>query len=158
MRRVMMASILRQLAVGALLIATGVHAEGWQNLDAVDAAVTAAVGPGARPLDRRMKLANCPEAVTVGTVIAGSVTVACASLGWRVRVRVTESAVAVAGPVLMRKDDPVSVVTGQAGFTASVSGIADGEGRLGDRVRVRTGRGAAVIVGLIADPGTVRIY
>lgn len=73
-----------------------------------------------------------------------------------VRVPVTASAVATSGPILMRKGDAVSVVTGADGFSASVSGIADGEGRLGDRVRVRTG--ASVIVGLIADPGTVRIY
>lgn len=153
-----MASILRQLATGVLLMAGEARAEGWQNLDAVDAAVVAAVGSGARPVDRRMKLASCPDAVTVGAVIAGSVTVTCVGLGWRIRVPVAVSMVAVAGPILMRKGDPVSVVIGAAGFSASVSGVADGEGRLGDRVRVRTGSGVALVVGLVADPGTVRIY
>ncbi|MDB5713252.1 MAG: flagellar protein [Sphingomonadales bacterium] len=155
-----MASILRQAVVSVALIATQARAEGWQNLDALDAAVTAAVGStgAARPVDRRIKLAICPETVSVSAPLARSVTVACNSIGWRIRVPVSPTALAFAGPMLMRKGDPVSVVTGAAGFSASVSGIAEGEGRLGERVRVRTGPGASVIVGLIADPGTVRIY
>jgi hypothetical protein len=153
-----MASILRRFAVGMLLVASEARAEGWQNLDVVDAAVAAAVGAGARPVDRRIKLPVCPEALSVGPVVAGSATVACARAGWRVRIPIVAVAVAVAGPLLVRKGDPVSVITGRAGFSASVSGVAEGEGRLGDRVRVRTGPGAAVIVGLIADAGTVRIY
>jgi flagella basal body P-ring formation protein FlgA len=154
----MMASILRQFATGVLLMASDAHADGWQNLDAVDATVAAAIGQGARPVDRRMKLGNCPEALTVGAMVAESITVSCNSLGWRIRVPVALSMAVVPGPLLIRKGDPVSVVTGADGFTASVSGIADGEGRLGERLRVRTGPGAAVVVGLVADPGTVRIY
>lgn len=153
-----MASIFQQLAMGMLLAAGEAHAEGWQNLGAIDAAVTAAVGAGARPVDRRMKLAICPVPIAVGPMVGGSVTVSCESLGWRIRVPVTVNAVTTSGVILVRKGDPVSVVTGAEGFSASVSGIAEGDGRLGERVRVRTGPGAAVIVGLVADPGTVRIY
>lgn len=155
-----MASILRRVLMGSVLIATQARAEGWQNLDTIDAAVTAAVGSNgvARPVDRRIKLKTCPETIGVGAPVAGSVAVTCASVGWRLRVPVSSLAVAVMGPMLMRKGDPVSVVTGADGFSASVAGIAEGEGRLGDRVRVRTGPGASVITGLIADPGTVRIY
>jgi flagella basal body P-ring formation protein FlgA len=157
-----MPSIFRQLILGVLLTGTGARAEepvGWQNLDAVDAAVTIALGAEgrARPADRRIKLARCVEPLSVSAPIAGSVTVECVSIGWRIRLPVVVAA-SVAGPLMMRKGDPVSVVTGAAGISASTMGVADGEGRLGDRVRVKTGPGSAAIVGQIAGPGTVRIY
>lgn len=159
-----MASFFRQVILVGLLSATGARAEGaagWQNLDAVDAAVAAALGDGgrARLVDRRIKLAQCAEALTVGAVMGGAVAVACESIGWRIRVPVIVAAAVVLGPMMMRKGDPVSVVTGSSGVSVSIMGIADGEGRLGDRMRVRTGPGASgFVVGKIADPGTVRIY
>jgi flagella basal body P-ring formation protein FlgA len=154
-----MASIFRQLAIGALLAAGDARAEGWQNLDAIDEEVAAAVGSGiARPVDRRIKLADCPGKLVVGAAKDGSVPVACDVLGWRMRVPLIVSGKADAGPPAIRKGDPVAVVTGTVGFSASVSGIADGEGRVGDRLRVRMGQGASFIVGRITDPGTVRVY
>jgi flagella basal body P-ring formation protein FlgA len=162
-----MPSIFRQLILVTLLTAAGARAEepaGWQNLDAVDAAVTIALGGNglvgggkARPVDRRIKLARCAEALSVSAPIAGSVTVECVSIGWRIRLPVVMAAT-VAGPPMMRKGDPVSVVTGLSGISASIMGIADGEGRVGDRVRVKTGSGSAALVGQIAGPGTVRIF
>jgi flagella basal body P-ring formation protein FlgA len=156
-----MPSIFRQLVAGVLLTATAGRAEvvsGWQNLDAVDAAVTASLGEGsnARPADKRIKLTRCDAALSVSAPVAGSVTVACESIGWRIRLPVVMAA-SVAGPLMMRKGDPVSVVTGSSGISASIMGIADGEGRLGDRMRVKI-TGAAIVVGKITDPGTVRIY
>lgn len=159
-----MASIFRQVILVGLLTTTGARAEGpggWQNLDAVDAAAAAALGDGgkARPVDRRIKLAHCKEVLTVGAVVGGAVAVACESVGWRIRVPVVVAAAAVLGPMMMRKGDPVSVVTGSSGVSVSIMGIADGEGRLGDRMRVRTGPGASgFVVGKITDPGAVRIY
>ncbi|WP_293880936.1 flagella basal body P-ring formation protein FlgA [Sphingomonas sp.] len=142
-------------------MATEASAATWQDLDAVDAIVVAAAGGVgvARPVDRRMKLAACPETLTVGAPAAGSITVGCATIGWRIRVPMVTTISPTTVLPLIRKGDPVSVVTGADGFSASVSGIAESEGPLGARVRVRTGPGAAgVIVGLVADPGTVRIY
>ncbi|CAN5360670.1 hypothetical protein BH09PSE3_BH09PSE3_13980 [soil metagenome] len=159
-----MASIYRRFATGTFLIAIAAPAQSqngpWQNLDAVDAVIVASVGGGGVPraVDRRIKLAKCPDVPVVGAVIGGSVAVVCNALGWRIRVPVTVSSVTSTTPVLMRKGDPVSVLTGAAGFSASISGIADGEGRLGDRVRVKTGPGRGVIVGQVVDAGTVRIY
>ena len=156
-----MPSIFRHTVLLSLCCATMAHAEGWQNLDAIDAAV--AVAPGvngsAQPVDRRIRLAECAQSLTVDPVAFGAVAVRCASPGWRLRVPIRGGAVLASNDVpVIRRGDPVSVVTGSAGFTVSAAGTADGDGRVGDRVRVKTGPGNASIVGQIVDAGTVRIF
>jgi len=156
-----MASIFRQGATLALLISGSAQAAGWQNLDAVDAAVVAALGDDgaeARTVDRRLKLAACPERVAVDPPGGGAVVVRCASLGWRIRVPILVGTARVASePIVIRRGDPVSVVTGSGGFSVTVSGIADEDGRAGDRLRVRTRPSAPAIMGQIVDEGTVRL-
>ena len=159
-----MASIFRQGAVVIGLIpvlaAAQQTAPTWQNLDRLDAAVAEALGADgtARPVDRRLKLKACPEPVAVDAPILGAAAVRCASAGWRLRVPLLANAgPGAAQPVVIHRGDPVSVVTSAAGFSVTADGIAEGDGRIGDRLRVRIRADNPAISGEIVDSGTVRI-
>src|SRR3989344_2490573 len=60
--------------------------EDLQAIDALTDMVANAMGRSATPIDRRIKLARCPEQASVTMVDAHTLAVRCAPLGWRLRV------------------------------------------------------------------------
>ena len=87
----------RRIAVlGALIAAPALAAPQFEDLDLLEARITATLGAGigqpggpARPIDRRLRLAACPGPVSVEAPTLGAATVRCEQLGWRIRVPVT---------------------------------------------------------------------
>jgi flagellar basal body P-ring formation protein FlgA len=153
-----MTTIFRQAILLATLAPFSATASLFQNLDAVDARATEAAGTSVQPVDRRLKLAVCPEALQVDAPVMGAVTVRCAPLGWRVRVMIDQSAgPATTAPVVIKRGDPVSVNFVAAGFSVTTSGIAESEARIGERVRVRVEQKANPIMGEAVDAGLVRV-
>jgi flagella basal body P-ring formation protein FlgA len=161
-----MTSIFRHAALGLLLIPQVARAEGWQNLDTVDAAVASSLvsGATAAPVDRRIKLAACAATLTIEPPVGGGVTVRCPSLGWRLRVLLASSAVHgdghadATGPIVVKRGDALTVVTGADNFSVASAGTADSDGRVGDRLKVRVTPTGPAIMGQLIDPGTVRIF
>ncbi len=151
-------TIFRHGLMLAMLTPVSVHAGTFQNLDVVDARATEAAGTGTRPVDRRLKLAACPDVLIADTLAMGAVTVRCAPLGWRVRVLVEGNAATVANtPVVIKRGDPVSVNFVAPGFSVTTSGIAESEARVGERVRVRVEQNANPVMGEAMDAGSVRV-
>ena len=66
--------------------------EDWQTIDVLTAMVASALGRTATPVDRRIKLARCPEPATVTAIDANALAVRCVPLGWRLRVAMTAGA------------------------------------------------------------------
>ena len=66
--------------------------EDWQTIDVLTDMVANAMGRNATPVDRRIKLARCPEQASVTALDAQTLAVRCASLGWRLRVPMTAPA------------------------------------------------------------------
>jgi flagella basal body P-ring formation protein FlgA len=154
----------------ALALALAVPA--FQDLTALDRVVAIALGadigqPGGAttPIDRRLKLAACPQAPVVEPGIAGSVSVRCAPLGWRVRVVTGGGALAAAAPGLsrvraapvIRRGDPVQMTVETDEFAISVEAIADQDGAPGDRIRVRTDDKGGPRMAQVVDAGRVTI-
>jgi flagella basal body P-ring formation protein FlgA len=149
-------------------------AQGFENLEMLDNRVAAALGanigePGGATtaIDRRLRLQACPQPVEVGEPIAGALAVRCAPLGWRIRVSVVPSsetrqvaAAAVrqerAEPVV-RRGDQIELVAIAAGFTVSTLATADQDGAPGDRIRVRTERRSAPVIGQVMPDGRVAL-
>ena len=158
-------TLFRHLVLLTAACAAPAAAQGFQDLDALEARVTAALGadigqPGgpSGPIDRRLKLAACPQAVSVEAPALGAATVRCEALGWRIRVPVVASGSTVrtakAEPII-RKGDQVEVVAAGAAFTVSTMGVAEQDGAPGDRIRVRSDRKAGPIIGEVGLDGRI---
>ena len=165
------------LPVAVLAAPLPAPAQGFENLEMIDNRVAAALGanigePGGAttPIDRRLRLQACPQPVEIGEPIAGAVAVRCAPLGWRIRVSIvpnaeTRQTVAAAGPSrpqarpepVIRRGDQIELVAIAAGFTVSTLATADQDGAPGDRIRVRTERRGAPVIGQVLEDGRVAL-
>ena len=158
-----------------LLAASPALAQGFENLEMLDSRVSAALGAGigepggaVGPIDRRLRLAACPQPVEIAEPAMGAVTVRCQTLGWRIRVPLVASsqaaptasaaapATAHAAPTI-RRGDQIQLVAISAGFTVSTLAVADQDGAPGDRIRVRTEHRTAPVIGLVLDDGRVAL-
>lgn len=158
----------RRLAILAALLPAPVlaQAQGVQDIAALEArlltALDARIGePGgpAAPIDRRLKLARCPNPVEIDPPALGAVALRCPAVGWRIRVplvRVGAVAAAVKAAPMVRRGDPVEIVAGSASFSVSAQAIAQEDGAAGQRIRVRTDPKSPAIFAEVVDMGLVR--
>ncbi|MDQ8757180.1 flagellar basal body P-ring formation chaperone FlgA [Sphingosinicella sp. LHD-64] len=165
-----MVTIFRRALLLSAAIAAPALGQGFENLEMLDSRVAAALGanvgePGgpAAPLDRRLRLAACPEPATIEEPAMNAVTVRCPAQGWRIRVplagggaTVTRAAAVRAEPVI-RRGDQVEVVALSRSFSVSTTGIAEQDGAPGDRIRVRTERRSAPFIGQVTQDGRVAL-
>ena len=131
-------------------------------------------------LDRRLKLQPCPQTVTIDPPALGAVALRCESLGWRIRVPLVKSAnpqavanatavgnnttpaaiyqpVQPATPPLIKRGDPIQLIAGDGGFTVTTAAIAQEDGRLGGRIRVKPADRGQIVIGMVEDAGRVRV-
>lgn len=181
--RPLMAPLLMLAAMLLSSFATPANAQNFENLDRLDSLVAASVGanrgePGGpvAPIDRRLRLASCPQLPVVEPVKMNAATVSCASLGWRIRVPLAISGQAAAprntanysapsaapsqGPshvIVVKKGDPVQLIAGNDSFTISRVMIADEDGAIGAMIRVRQDSRAAPVTARVESSGVVRI-
>ncbi len=151
-------TIFRRAMFAAILFPAAANAGAFQDLDAVNASATQAAGGIIRPVDRRLKLAACPDVLVADPPALGAVIVRCPALGWRLRV-LTDSSAAPAenSPIVIKRGDPVSVNFVAPGFSVTTNGIAESEARIGERVRVRVEQKANPVMGEAIDAGSVRV-
>lgn len=173
-------SILATLFAAILaVLPTPANAQNFENLERLDSLVALSVGahrgePGGpvAPIDRRLRLAACPQTPAVEAPRLGAATVSCASLGWRIRVPLVplpqvenaqlssgfvpagERAPAVA---VVKKGDPVQLIAGNASFSVSRFMIADEDGTVGSLIRVRQDPRATPVFARVEALGVVRI-
>ncbi|MDO6416558.1 flagella basal body P-ring formation protein FlgA [Sphingomonas sp. BIUV-7] len=174
-----------------LAIATPAAAAPFQNLEALESRLINALGAGvgepgglATPIDRRMKLATCPQPVTIDPPVMGAVALRCPAIGWRIRVplqrlqgaapasysaraqgaggyaAMAQPAAAKAAPVV-RRGDPVDLIAETGGFSVSVTATAQEDGAPGSRIRVKTDKGdhpqGQILFAEVIDAGRVRL-
>lgn len=131
---------LRRLIVGALTLSTPALAQGWQDPASIDAAIADA-GVTAPPTDARLRLAQCAAPLVV-TNAADGIRVRCAAPAWSLRVPVSTASPTreTASPPLFARGDDVTLMIRESGFDVAVRGTAEGEGRIGQPVRVMVNR------------------
>jgi flagella basal body P-ring formation protein FlgA len=163
-----MKTLFRALALAAVTAAAPAVAETFENIDRLEArligALDANIGePGgpAAPIDRRLRLAPCPQPATIDPPALGAVALRCPAVGWRIRVPLVRTGsaspmMAKAAPVV-RRGDPVELTAGSRGFSVSAQAIAQEDGSTGDRIRIKTDPKSAPIFAEVVAPGIVRM-
>lgn len=159
-------TVFRHLTLAAAALAGAAHAQGFQNIDQLERDLTAALGAGigepggpVAPVDRRLKLAQCPGNLVFDAPVMGAVAVRCAALGWRIRVplvRAVQAATVREEPVI-RRGDPVELVAGGRFFQVSTQAVAEQDGAAGARIRVRSGPKSPPVVAEVVRAGVVKI-
>ncbi len=150
-------------------------AAGFQDIAALDAAVTAFTGRpvgiegGPRsPIDNRLKLAQCPTvALSWRTEAHDAVVITCSSPQWRIFVpvlstpkpaepRVVAAAVVKAEPVIKR-GDPIVIEAGSDGFSITREGVAMADAAPGAHfpVRIESARQPIQAVALASGRATL---
>jgi flagella basal body P-ring formation protein FlgA len=175
-------AIFATLVILAMMLMLGLEsparAQNFENLDRLDSLVAMSVGanrgePGGpvTPIDRRLRLAACPQQPTVDTPQLNAATVACASLGWRIRVplapgqqaakpqipAVSALSVVTSHAVVVKKGDPVQLVAGNEEFSISRMMIADEDGAVGALIRVKQDAKATPVMARVEAIGIVRM-
>lgn len=139
--------------------------EDWQTIDVLTDMVANAMGRSATPVDRRIKLARCPEQASVTAVDAHTLAVRCNSLGWRLRVPMTGPAgatqagfarPAAAAPVI-RRGDNVRVTIDTESFSISYAAVATEDGRVGETIALRGSDAKSMLSAIVTGAGRARI-
>lgn len=146
------------LLTGLVIAAT--TAPSFQDLAALDARVAAVAAPGAAvPIDKRIKLAPCPNEPEVSLPAAGAVAVRCAALGWKLRVALTGAAAAQGEPAapLIRRGDTIEIVARGGGYSVSSAGTALEDGAPGASIRVKIPTSPSPVTAVVARAGVASI-
>jgi len=152
-----------------------------QNLDQLEAMVIGTLGAGVgmpggllAPIDRRMRLAACGSGIQIDPPTAGSVTVRCTTLGWRLRVPLMrnnssygnanltmgmgDAGASNAGSnAAIRRGDPVTLVAQGSSYSISVEATAMEDANVGSRVRVATASKGSTLFAEVLEAGKVRL-
>jgi flagella basal body P-ring formation protein FlgA len=149
-------------------------AQAFENLDRIDSIVATTVGAqigqqggAVAPVDRRLRLAACPQIPTVEGPVFGAAIVRCDRLGWRIRVPLKAAAPAASAyhgaqpasqrVVMVKKGDPVILVAGDATFTVTRNMVADEDGAVGELIQVRADKNSPPVTGRVEADGIIRI-
>lgn len=157
------------ILLGAMLLPCAAQAQtaSFENINTLEARLVAALGadigtPGgpAAPIDRRLKLARCPMPATIDPPALGAIAIRCEAIGWRIRVPLDHAAAASmaekAAPIV-RKGDPVELFVETGSFSVSTGAIAQEDGAMGDRIRVRSDPKAPIMIAEVVDGGRARV-
>lgn len=142
--------------------------EDWQTIDMLTATVAGALGRTAAPIDRRIKLARCPEQASVTAIDAQTLAVRCASLGWRLRVPMigpaTDAAPAAAsfarpasGAPVIRRGDNVRVTIETDSYAISYAAVATQDGRVGETIALKGSDAKSTLSATVTGPGRARL-
>jgi flagellar basal body P-ring formation protein FlgA len=127
----------------------------FEDLELLDERVQA-VAPQAGAVDKRLKLAECPDDPIIAPPVGGSVIVRCPALGWRVRVPIKQSVVtAESSETVIRKGEMVECVSGGPGFAVSTMMLALDNAAVGQPVRVKSPTSPIVVTATAKARGLV---
>ncbi len=110
----------------------------FEDLEILDERIQAE-NAGAEPVDKRLKLAECPAEPIVSPAVGDAVVVRCPALGWRLRVPVRASSNDEENrQIVIRKGDLIECISGGPGFSVSTQLIAMDDARVGQSLRVKS--------------------
>jgi flagella basal body P-ring formation protein FlgA len=93
----------------------------------------------AEPVDKRLRLAKCPDAPSIMSAGDGVVVVRCPASGWRLHVPLRVANAPHAGAdIIIRKGDVIECITNGSGFAVSTQMIALDDARIGQSLRVKS--------------------
>ena len=164
--------IIRALPLLALLAAPAAAVTPFQNIDALETRLIAALGAGigqpggpATAIDRRLKLASCPGSVQIDPPAMGAVALRCPAANWRIRVPIARLGAAqtvgmggfARADMVVRRGDPVDLIAETNGFSVSVAATAQEDGAPGSRIRVKADGQKSPIFAEVIEAGRVKL-
>ncbi len=147
------------LSFTAILPLVPVQAQQFEDLAALDGKVAAAVGDNiAKPIDRRLKLARCPEPVVLDATGAQTVVLRCNPIGWRIRVPTENGPASTnAREPLVRRGENVEIRFEGGDFEIVSMGVANEDGYRGKRISVKSSTGGSALFATVTGEGAVNI-
>ena len=125
----------------------------FEDLEILDERIQAE-NASAEPVDKRLKLAECPDEPMISPAAGGAVVVLCPALGWRLRVPVrTASNVAEKGEIIIRKGDLIECISGGPGFSVSTQLVAMDDARIGQSLRVKSTTSSVILTAVAKSRG-----
>lgn len=166
-RRFFIAPALCALAA-PMTVAAQPATQDWQAIDTLTATVANALGRTAVPIDRRIKLARCPEPATVTAIDSSTLAVRCEPLGWRLRVAMTGGegnaspiAASLARPApaapVVRRGDNVRVTIDTPSYSISYAAVAAEDGRVGETIALHGSDRKSTLSATVTGPGRAQI-
>ncbi len=148
-----------------ILLSASNSLEDIPNLDRRIDDIVSTQGLKARPIDKRIKLARCPQQVEIEYSSADALAVRCARLGWRIRVQLIGSANAIGTdkstmrPAVfeIKKGEAVELQYAGSGFAVTSAAIAMENGRTGDAIRIKFPKSRTPMVARVVRRGVVEI-
>lgn len=145
MKKLCLSAALLAVLSPAMALAVPAH----EDVDAIDeltAIVAGSIGRTAMPIDRRIKLSRCPDAVSISIADKDSLAVRCPGNSWRLRVPLVAAGattrfaapLAGAGLPVIRRGDPVRLEIRTEAFAVSYAATAMDDAAAGQSFRVRT--------------------
>ncbi len=121
------------------------------------------VGGALAPIDPKLKLKRCSDALEISETQRNAILVSCPALGWRIFVPVrlgssgSNRSSGTAQEPLVQRNQPVTLVIRRPNFSISYSVVAQQSGALGDYIPVRTDRKAKELVARVSGSGEVEL-
>lgn len=138
-----------------LLLLVAATSGSFEDLELLDDRVLS-VAPQAGAIDKRLKLAECPDDPIIAPPVGGSVIVRCPALGWRLRVPVKQSQIATTSEeMVIRKGEMVECVSGGPGFAVSTMMLALDDAAAGQPVRVKSPTSPIIVTAMAKARGLV---
>lgn len=138
-----------------LLLLASAASPAFEDLEILDERVLAISGH-AQPIDKRLKLAECPDDPTIAPSAGGVIVVRCPALGWRLRVPVKTPVTSTErAEIVIRKGEMVECVSGGPGFVVSTSMIALEDAGVGEPVRVKSPSSPVPVTATVKGRGLV---
>ncbi len=151
----------------SLCFAAPIYAQGLQATQALDDLIAEFLGArigefggAVRPVDPRIRLAQCSGEPRVERSRPGTLQVTCAAPLWRITVPVgATDAAETKGPsaMLVMRGQSVTLRVQKSGFSVVRQMVADKSGRLGDFIPLRAERNSPVIFARIDGVGSVSL-
>nr|WP_315458840.1 flagella basal body P-ring formation protein FlgA [uncultured Sphingorhabdus sp.] len=125
----------------------------FEDLEILDERIQAE-NVSAEPVDKRLKLAQCPAEPIVSPAVGDAVVVRCPALGWRLRVPVrAASNAAENSQIVIRKGDLIECISGGPGFSVSTQLIAMDDARVGQSLRVKSPTSSVFLTAVAKSQG-----
>lgn len=122
----------------SLLLLAALASASFEDLEILDERILA-FSDYAEQIDKRLKLAECPEEPIIAPLAGSAIIVRCPALGWRLRVPLNASAqTSTPAEIVVRKGEMVECVSGGPGFSVSTPMIALDNAGIGEAVRVKS--------------------
>ncbi len=135
------------LAITAGFAALATSAATFENLEALEARITAETALTPVAADRRIRLKHCPQPVLLSPE-SGGVVASCPQIGWRLRFAIAGGA-GPTMPAMISRNQAVEVRYAGPGFAVMSQGMALDAAHKGQALRVKISTGA--VVGAVAE-------